>query len=108
MSTLARPAACLLLAALCGCQPQQRIQASYHCEDQVKFRYDKQSQTVELNRDGQRYQGIMDEKGLLTWPKSSAGQAMPDSFFISRKTPNQMKLYGGFADTGKVCQLDPG
>ncbi|KUM02954.1 hypothetical protein KIF53_22210 [Chromobacterium subtsugae] len=108
MPTPVRLAAAMLLAALCGCQQQQKVKASYHCADQVTFRYDRQSQTVELTRNGQSYQGIMDEKGLLTWPKANAGQALPDSFFISRKTPDQMKLYGGFAGTGKACRQDPG
>ncbi|KJH66343.1 hypothetical protein [Chromobacterium violaceum] len=101
-------AACLLLAALGGCQPPQRIQASYHCEDQIRFSFDRRTQTVEVFRGGERFKGYMDEKGLLTWPKPLAGKSLPDSFYISRKTPDQMKLYGGFAGTGKACRLDPG
>ncbi|MEO9383352.1 hypothetical protein [Chromobacterium phragmitis] len=107
MLSPARLSACLLALALCACQPPQRIQASYHCEDQIQFRFDRRTQTVEIARGDERFQGYMDEKGLLTWPKPLAGKSLPDSFYISRKTPDQMKLYGGFAGTGKVCALDP-
>nr|WP_141105101.1 hypothetical protein [Chromobacterium sp. ASV5] len=106
MPPLLRPAACLLLALLCACQPQ-RLQASYHCADQVRFHVDRQSQSVTLEKNARVYKGITDEKGLLTWPKRDGGLALPDSFFVSRKTPDQMKLYGGFAKTGLACRLDP-
>ncbi|UTH73776.1 hypothetical protein [Chromobacterium sp. IIBBL 290-4] len=98
-------AAPMILAALSACQ-QQSLQASYHCDKQVEFRYDRQTQSVTLTQAGQRYQGFMDERGLLTWPGRKADQALPDSFFISRKTPDQMKLYGGLAGTGLACRLD--
>ncbi|KIA79687.1 hypothetical protein QR66_14650 [Chromobacterium piscinae] len=107
MPTHARLAACLIAAALCACQPPQRIQASYHCDQQIQFRFDRRGQTVELKQGETTHQGFMDEKGLLTWPKDKAGMGLPDSFYISRKTPDQMKLYGGLAGTGLACRLDP-
>ena len=71
----------LLLAslALAGCKPQA-MQASYHCADNSRFHFSRQSQTVELIRGEQRFQGYMDERGLLTWPRDAAGKALPDSF----------------------------
>ncbi|POZ60272.1 hypothetical protein [Chromobacterium alticapitis] len=108
MPTFARLAAGLAAAAaLSGCQPPQRIQASYHCDQQLQFSFDRRGQTVKLQTPGGAYHGLMDEKGLLTWPKNKPADNLPDSFFISRKTPDQMKLYGGLAKTGIACRLDP-
>ena len=97
----------LALALTAGCKPQA-MQASYHCADATRFHFSRQSQTVELIRGEQRFQGYMDERGLLTWPRGNAGLPLPDSFFITRKQPDQMKLYGGFAGTGLACELDKG
>lgn len=99
--------ASVLLVLLAGCKPQA-MQASYHCADATRFHFSRQSQTVELIRGEQRFQGYMDERGLLTWPRDKAGLALPDSFFITRKLPDEMKLYGGFAGTGLACKLDKG
>jgi hypothetical protein len=107
MPTLARYTPWLLLALLCGCAKQQ-LQGSYHCPNEVKFRFNRQSQTAQLIHGGQTEQAILEEKGLLTWPQHKGDFALPDSFAISRKDPKVLMLYGGFAGTGLACQKDAG
>lgn len=107
MNTLPRLACWLLPALLCACQ-QEPLHGSFRCPDQVQFRYNRQTQTVELTRAGTTYQGIMDEKRLMTWPKHENGRILPDSFALSRKVAGQLMLYGGFAGKGQACQSDAG
>lgn len=105
MPTLARHIVLLLPVLLCACVKQQ-LQGSYHCPNDMKFRFNRQSQTAQLIHGGQTEQAILEEKGLLTWPRRSGNFALPDSFAVSRQDPGQLKLYGGFAGTGLACQKD--
>ncbi|MCW3478652.1 hypothetical protein OL229_03595 [Neisseriaceae bacterium JH1-16] len=106
MNTLPRLAGLLLPALLCVACKQPPLQGSFHCPDQVKFKYNRQSQTVELVRGGTTYQGFMDEKRQMTWPKNENDRSLPDTYALSRKNPKQLTLYGGFAGTGLTCQSD--
>ncbi|MDN0077683.1 hypothetical protein QU481_22970 [Crenobacter sp. SG2303] len=108
MNSLPRLACLLLTALLCAACKQPPLQGSFRCPDQVKFHYSRQSQTVELTRAGTTYQGIMDEKRQLTWPKNENDRSLPDTFALSRKDPKQLSLYGGFAGKGLACQSDGG
>jgi hypothetical protein len=107
MPTSARHLAWLLPVLLCGCK-QQLLQGSFRCPGDVKFHFNRQTQTAELNRNGQRYQAVLEEKGMLTWPRQPGDQALPDTFAMSRKDPKVLMLYGGFAGTGLACQKDAG
>jgi hypothetical protein len=107
MPTQTRHAAWALLAMLCGCQ-QPPLQGSFHCPNHVKFHYNRQSQTVELTYGNKTYQGIMDEKRLMTWPNQNGNLPLPDSYALTRKDPKVLMLYGGFAGTGLACERDAG
>jgi len=108
MNTLPRLACLLVPALLCAACKQPPLQGSFHCPDQVTFKYSRQTQTVELVRGGTTYQGFMDEKRQMTWPKNENDRSLPDTYALSRKDPKQLSLYGGFAGKGLACQSDGG
>ena len=107
MNALPRLACWLLPVLLCACQ-QEPLHGRFHCPDQTQFSYNRQTQTVELSRAGARYQGFMDEKRQMVWPKNEGDRSLPDTFALSRKVAGQLMLYGGFAGKGLACQSDGG
>ena len=105
MPTPARFVVCLLPLVLCACHAPP-LQGSYHCSGDVKFSFNRQSQSVVLSQGGKSYQGVMDEKRELTWPQAGSSLALPDTYALSRQDPKQLTLYGGFAGKGLACQHD--
>ncbi|MEQ6290568.1 hypothetical protein ACFPAG_08100 [Vogesella sp. GCM10023246] len=106
MRTLARLSVLLLPLLLAACQPDEPLRGSFRCADQSQFRYNRQSQTVELNRGGASFHGFMDEKRQMVWPKNEGDRSLPDTYALSRKVAGQLMLYGGFAGKGLACHSD--
>lgn len=108
MSTLLRLPVLLLPLLLAACQPDEPLRGSFRCTDHSQFRYNRQAQAVEWQRDGRLFHGFMDEKRQLLWPQQANNPALPDSYALSRKVPGELMLYGGSAGKGLRCRSDDG
>ncbi|MFC3530919.1 hypothetical protein ACFOLG_01855 [Vogesella facilis] len=106
MFTLPRLAVLLLPLLLAACQPDEPLRGSFQCADHSRFSYNRQSQSVQLQRGSVTFHGFMDEKRQLVWPKNAGERSLPDTYALSRKVAGQLMLYGGFAGKGLACRSD--
>lgn len=106
MSTLPRLPVLLLLPLLAACQPDEPLRGSFRCADHSQFRYNRQAQAVEWQRDGMLFRGFMDEKRQLIWPRQAGNRDLPDTYALSRKVAGELTLYGGAAGKGLRCSSD--